>query len=175
MCIDEFNGDNFDHGPHGFVGGGYLGQVQTNGRPIETTPVPPGTPEWGAKWKKAVTRQLSEHSQAAAASTAASTATATSISTSIRPIKDRFGRPLMRMTIDFHDNELKAAAYLTDKYAEIVKAMGAHTVERSRARAPTTSPNIRPRISTAARSWAPIRRPARSTAICRAGTCRTCS
>ena len=54
MCIDEFNGDNFDHGPHGFVGGGYLGQVQTNGRPIETTPVPPGTPKWGAHWKKAV-------------------------------------------------------------------------------------------------------------------------
>src|SRR3569623_3581960 len=24
MCIDEFNGDNFDHGPLGFVGGGYL-------------------------------------------------------------------------------------------------------------------------------------------------------
>jgi gluconate 2-dehydrogenase alpha chain len=54
MCIDEFNGDNFDHGPLGFVGGGYMGQVQTNGRPIETTPVPPGTPGWGAEWKKAV-------------------------------------------------------------------------------------------------------------------------
>src|SRR5215469_4631492 len=54
MCIDEFNGDNFDHGPHGFVGGGYMGQVQTNGRPIESTPVPPGTPRWGAQWKKAV-------------------------------------------------------------------------------------------------------------------------
>ena len=37
MCIDEFNGDNFDHGPLGFVGGGYMGQVQTNGRPIQTT------------------------------------------------------------------------------------------------------------------------------------------
>ncbi|MEJ0068961.1 MAG: GMC family oxidoreductase N-terminal domain-containing protein [Pseudomonadota bacterium] len=37
MCIDEFNGDNFDHGPLGFVGGGYLGAVQTNGRPIEGT------------------------------------------------------------------------------------------------------------------------------------------
>jgi hypothetical protein len=23
MCIDEFNGDSFDHGPLGFVGGGY--------------------------------------------------------------------------------------------------------------------------------------------------------
>ena len=54
MCIDEFNGDNFDHGPLGFVGGGYLGQVQTNGRPIETMPVPSGTPRWGAKWKGAV-------------------------------------------------------------------------------------------------------------------------
>src|SRR5947208_7160761 len=54
MCIDEFNGDNFDHGPHGFVGGGYVGQVQTNGRPIQTTPVPPGTPKWGAAWKTAV-------------------------------------------------------------------------------------------------------------------------
>ena len=31
-----------------------LGQVQTNGRPIETTPVPPDTPKWGAKWKAAV-------------------------------------------------------------------------------------------------------------------------
>src|SRR5246127_2586446 len=54
MCIDEFNGDNFDHGPLGFVGGAYLGQVQTNGRPIETTPLPPGTPAWGPKWKQAV-------------------------------------------------------------------------------------------------------------------------
>src|SRR5262249_42113550 len=31
-----------------------IGQVQTNGRPIETTPVPEGTPGWGAEWKKAV-------------------------------------------------------------------------------------------------------------------------
>ncbi len=54
MCIDEFNGDNFDHGPHGFVGGGYMGMVQTNGRPITTTPTPPGTPSWGPAWKKAV-------------------------------------------------------------------------------------------------------------------------
>ena len=38
------------------------------------------------------------------------------------------------MTIDFHDNELKAAAFMTDKYAEIVKAMGAQPSRRSRAR-----------------------------------------
>jgi gluconate 2-dehydrogenase alpha chain len=54
MCVDEFNGDNFDHGPHGFVGGGYVGQVQTGARPIESTLTPPGTPKWGAAWKNAV-------------------------------------------------------------------------------------------------------------------------
>ena len=48
MCIDEFNGDNFDHGPLGFVGGGYMGQVQTSGRPIQNTLVPPGTPKFDA-------------------------------------------------------------------------------------------------------------------------------
>ena len=128
MCIDEFNGDNFDHGPHGFVGGGYMGQVQTNGRPIETTPVPPGTPKWGAQWKKAVRDNYLSTVKPAPASTAASTAIATSISISIRPTRDRFGRPLMRMTIDFHDNELKQTAFLTDKFAEIVKAMGAREV-----------------------------------------------
>src|SRR5262249_16849995 len=45
-------------------------------------------------------------------------------------------RPLVRMTIDFHDNELKAAAYMTDKYAEIVKAMGAHTIDKSPRKGP---------------------------------------
>ncbi len=50
--------------------------------------------------------------------------------------KDRFGRPLMRMTIDFHDNEIKQNAYLTDKFAEIIKAMGAKEVEKQVRKAP---------------------------------------
>ena len=64
MCIDEFNGDNFDHGPHGFVGGGYMGQVQTNGRPIQTTPVPPGHAEMGRGMEDGGARQLSQHGEA---------------------------------------------------------------------------------------------------------------
>ena len=54
MCIDEFNGDNFDYGLLGFVGGGYIGHVQSNGHPISNEPRPRGTPAWGAKWKSAV-------------------------------------------------------------------------------------------------------------------------
>jgi gluconate 2-dehydrogenase alpha chain len=128
MCIDEFNGDNFDHGPHGFVGGGYLGQVQTNGRPIETTPVPKGTPRWGGKWKEAVRDNYLSNLKGG--SIHGSMYSYRDVYLDLDPTyKDRFGRPMMRMTIDFHDNELKAAAFMTDKYAEIVKAMGAHTVE----------------------------------------------
>ena len=50
MIIDDYDGDNFDHSGLGFVGGGYMGMWQTNPRPIETRPVPAGTPKWGAQW-----------------------------------------------------------------------------------------------------------------------------
>ena len=39
--------------------------------------------------------------------------------------KDRFGRPLMRITMDLKENEIKQNKFLTDKFAEIIKAMGA--------------------------------------------------
>ena len=64
MCIDEFNGDNFDHGPLGFVGGGYMGQVQTGGRPIQTTHVPPGHAGLGREMEERGARQLPEHGDA---------------------------------------------------------------------------------------------------------------
>jgi len=135
MCIDEFNGDNFDHGPLGFVGGGYLGQVQTNGRPIETTPVPKDVPKWGAAWKKAVADYYLSNLKGG--SIHGSMYSYRDVYLDLDPTyKDRFGRPLMRMTIDFHDNELKAAAYMTDKYAEIVRAMGAEKIEKKPRKAP---------------------------------------
>ena len=171
MCIDEFNGDNFDHGPLGFVGGGYMGQVQTGGRPIETTPVPPGTPRWGAEWKKAV-RDNYLSTVKPGTGVHGSMYSYRDVYLDLDPTyRDRFGRPLMRMTIDFHENEIKQNAFLTDKFAEIFQAMGASRSRRNIARRPTTSPSTRRRISAAARSWGPTRRPARSTATCKAGTC----
>jgi gluconate 2-dehydrogenase alpha chain len=128
MCIDEFNGDNFDHGPLGFVGGGYLGQVQTNGRPIEATPLPPDTPAWGAKWKQAIR----DNYQSAVTATSGVHGSMYSYRDNHidldQTYKDRFGRPLARLTMDFHDNELKMSQYLTDKYGEIIERMGARQV-----------------------------------------------
>ncbi|MGO4707342.1 GMC family oxidoreductase [Microvirga sp. 2MCAF38] len=136
MCIDEFNGDNFDHGPHGFVGGGYVGQVQTNGRPIETTPVPPGTPRWGAEWKSAV-RDNYLSTVKPGTGTHGSFYSYRDIYLDLDPnYRDRFNRPLVRMTIDFHENELKQNAFLTDRFAEIIQAMGAKAVMKEYRKGP---------------------------------------
>lgn len=128
MCIDEFNGDNFDHGPYGFVGGGYMGQVQTNGRPIETTPVPPGTPRWGAQWKQAV-RENYQSALKPGTGVHGSMYSYRDVYLDLDPTyRDRFNRPLVRITMDFHDNELKQNAFLTDRFAEVFRAMGARQV-----------------------------------------------
>jgi len=136
MCIDEFNGDNFDHGPYGFVGGGYMGQVQTNGRPIETTPVPPGTPKWGAKWKQAVKENYLSATQPGTG-VHGSMYSYRDVYLDLDPTyKDRFGRPLVRITMDFHENELKQNRFLTDRFAEIFKAMGARQMIKKYRTAP---------------------------------------
>jgi len=136
MCIDEFNGDNFDHGPLGFVGGGYIGQVRTNGRPLESISVPPGTPAWGAKWKQAL-RDNYLSSVICGGACHASFYSYRDVCLDLDPTyKDRFGRPLMRMTIDLHENELKMSAFLTDKYAEILQQMGAKQVVKQPRKGP---------------------------------------
>jgi gluconate 2-dehydrogenase alpha chain len=136
MCIDEFNGDNFDHGPLGFVGGGYIGQVQTNGRPIETTPVPPGTPAWGAQWKQAVKDNYLSTVSAGSAVHGSCYSYKTNYLDLDPVYQDRFGRPLLRMTMDFHDNEVRMSAYLTDRYAEILQKMGARQVVKQPRKGP---------------------------------------
>jgi gluconate 2-dehydrogenase alpha chain len=136
MCIDEFNGDNFDHGSAGFVGGGYIGQVQTNGRPIETTAVPPDTPNWGPKWKQAIRDNYLSTINAGGACHGSFYSYRDNYLSLDPTYKDRFGRPLVRMTIDLHDNEIKMSSFLTDKYAEILQKMGAKQVVKKPRKAP---------------------------------------
>jgi len=124
MCIDDFNGDNFDHKDLGFVGGGYMGAVMTNGRPIQTQSrvVPPGTPNWGAQWKKAVAENyLTTYDYV----THGSCYSYRDVYLDLDPTyTDRFGRKLMRLTMDFHDNERKMSAYITDRLADVVQKTG---------------------------------------------------
>ena len=113
-----------------------MGQVQTNGRPIETTPVPPGTPRWGAQWKKAV-KENYQSALKPGTGVHGSMYSYRDVYVDLDPTyKDRFGRPLARITMDFHDNEIKQNAFLTDKFAEIFQAMGAKQVDKEYRKAP---------------------------------------
>src|SRR5262249_23320491 len=117
-----------DHGPHGFVGGGYLGAVQTNGRPLQSTRVPKGTPRWGREWKQAVAKSYLSSYQAVTHGGCCSYRDAYF---DLDPTyTDRFGRKLMRITFDFHENELKMSQYLTDRLAEVVQKMGPRQFEK---------------------------------------------
>ena len=43
MSAHDFNGDAFDHSNLDFVGGATLGSGESNGRPINNRPTPPGS------------------------------------------------------------------------------------------------------------------------------------
>jgi gluconate 2-dehydrogenase alpha chain len=138
MCIDEFNGDNFDHAPHGFVGGGYMGAMMTNGRPITTTVrLPNGVPDWGADWKKATAdNYLSSYGFA----THGSCYSYRDCYLDLDPTyTDPLGRKLLRMTFDFHDNELKMSQFLTDRLAEVVQKMGPREIGKHPRTGPYTT------------------------------------
>jgi gluconate 2-dehydrogenase alpha chain len=134
--VSDFVSDNFDHGPHGFVGGAYIGEVMTHGRPIEFHPTPPGTPSWGSAWKRAVAEHYNHTS---VLNIHGSSQAAPQNYLDLDPTyKDAWGLPLLRMTFDFPANDLKMSAFITDKAVAIGRAMGGKTVVGTPRKGPYT-------------------------------------
>jgi gluconate 2-dehydrogenase alpha chain len=126
-AIDEYNGDNFDHSGLGFIGGGYIACDSTGARPIEALAVPPGTPTWGAAWKRAAARY---YDRSVVVRTHGAVQSYRSNCLDLDPTyRDANGLPLLRMTFDFHDNELRMSEYLTRKSAEIAGALGPNMID----------------------------------------------
>lgn len=128
VVVDNFNDDNFDHTGQGFVGGASLACTPTNGRPISNRPVPPGTPRWGAAWKRATEENYNHN-------------TSVGIQGSVMGYRGAFldldptyhdthGLPLLRMTFDFQENERRLGRFAIDHCETAMRAMGANTVVR---------------------------------------------
>jgi gluconate 2-dehydrogenase alpha chain len=132
--VADFVSDNFDHGPLGFIGGAYVGEVMTHGRPIEFHPTAPGTPAWGSAWKKAVAQHYNHTSVVSVHGS--SIATRQNYLDLDPTYKDAWNQPLLRMTFDFPENDLKMSAYITSKAVEIGKAMGGQQVVGSARKGP---------------------------------------
>jgi gluconate 2-dehydrogenase alpha chain len=121
QAVDEFNGDNFDHGPEGFIGGGYIALWTTGGRPILQNHVPDGTPKWGEGWKKAMAQN---YLKSASIATHGSVMSYRDSYLDLDPTyRDIYGNPLLRLTFDFHDNEHEMSRFITDKATLIAKAL----------------------------------------------------
>ena len=121
VLIDDFNGDNFDHGGLGFFGGAWIQAGPTNGRPIATRPVPPGTPRWGREWKQA-TAKWYNHAFSIGAS-GCNYAHRENFLDLDPTYRDALGRPLIRMSYNFRDNDYKLADYIGGVLGRLAKAM----------------------------------------------------
>jgi gluconate 2-dehydrogenase alpha chain len=122
-AMDDLNGDNFDHDGLSFIRGAVI--FASNGNlPIgQSRTLPPGTPQWGAAYKRWV------HDNADSIG---------SVFAQVEPqpyeqnfldldpeVKDPLGVPVIRVTYNLGENEIAAARYIVGKMDEMLKEMGA--------------------------------------------------
>ncbi len=129
VSMDDLNGDQFDHGPLGFIGGASIRHVRYCGRPIKMTPTVPGTPAWGSKWKAGIADAYQRYMTIGISGSVMSYRDAC---LDLDPTyKDAYGVPLLRMTFDWHDNEYAMLGYMGDRMEEVGKAMNPEKVFRA--------------------------------------------
>ena len=121
VCIDDFNGENFDHGGLGFFGGGYFACGSGGAPPIDGRATPHGTPRWGSEWKQATVKWYHHYTRF---NTQGSVYANRDNYLDLDPTyKDALGRPLIRLTYNGTDNDHKMSRYLVEKLEGIIKAM----------------------------------------------------
>ncbi|WP_313682877.1 GMC family oxidoreductase [Pantoea sp.] len=121
--IDDFNGDNFDHSGLDFIGGAGIMGFSTNGRPIQNmNGLRPGTKRWGSEWKAGYARDYQT------AGTIFCQGTSMPMREAYLDLdpnyKDRHGQPLLRMTFDWNQNDVRMAKYVTERAINIMKEVG---------------------------------------------------
>jgi gluconate 2-dehydrogenase alpha chain len=128
MSIDDFDADNFDHTDLPFLRGGILRALSDTGLPIRTFGiVPPSVKsKWGAEWKKAAAYH---YDRTASINFIGEHMAYKGNYMDLDPVyKDHNGDPLIRMTIDWRDNERQMVEFMTRKAVEIGRAMGAKEI-----------------------------------------------
>ncbi|MGC7403930.1 GMC family oxidoreductase [Pandoraea pneumonica] len=129
VSMDDLNGDQFDHGPLGFLGGASIRHIRYGGRPIKMTPTVPGTPAWGSKWKAGIADAYQRYMTIGISGSVMSYQDAY---LDLDPTyKDAYGIPLLRMTFDWHDNEYNMLGYMGDRMEEVGRAMNPEKVFRA--------------------------------------------
>ncbi len=128
IAINDFDADVFDHGKLNFLRGGSIYTVCYGFRPMANFGVLPSSirSNWGTGWKKAA---LYYYDRTGRLSFYGEHLSYRENYMSLDPTyKDRNGDPLLRLTLDWRDNERRMAEFMTAKAVEIARAMGAREI-----------------------------------------------
>lgn len=121
VAVDDFNADNFDHGPHGFVGGSPFWVNQAGTKPVSGLPTAPDIPSWGSKWKASVAECYTHHlSMDAHGAHQSYRVNYLDMDPTYRNIH---GQPLLRMTFDWQENDIRMNQFMFTQMEKIAKAM----------------------------------------------------
>jgi gluconate 2-dehydrogenase alpha chain len=121
--IYDFVADNFDHSKLDFIGGALAFSSAGERTPISSVQslTAPGGKTWGSKWKEELRRNWNSFG-------------AITVQGESLPYEDQFldldptytdhwGRPLLRITFDWHDNDRKVWRFMAARCREILRAM----------------------------------------------------
>jgi choline dehydrogenase-like flavoprotein len=118
----------YDSDPRrGFYGGGGLdARFQFYPVLFGLAGLPPGSPRWGAEYKRMLGQYFNHTMQVAGHSTSLAVE---SNSISLDPtVKDKWGRPALRVTYRDHPDDVKMMAFLVERAKEVLHAAGATKV-----------------------------------------------
>jgi gluconate 2-dehydrogenase alpha chain len=126
--FSDFDGDVFDRSNLPFLRGGNIVGRSARSLPIaEAGVLPPSVKAtWGSEWKKAL---LYHYDRVGRVGFAGEHLAYKGNFMDLDPVyKDRWGDPLLRMTLDWRDNERNMAEFATQKSVEVARAMGAKEI-----------------------------------------------
>jgi gluconate 2-dehydrogenase alpha chain len=133
MVIDDYHANpDFDRGPLGLVGGAIVRNSSSNGRPILSRAVPPGTPRWGTEWKRATAKWYGR--SMAIRGTISNMPNRKNYLDLDPTYRNAFGQPLLRMTYDFVENDYKWRQFAIEKAYEIARQLKADITTAPEAR-----------------------------------------
>jgi gluconate 2-dehydrogenase alpha chain len=121
MSIDDYAISQIDFAREGFIGGSYITAGMSNGQPIRGISLPKGTPSWGAGWKQGIGDW---YGHAMSIGSHGSNMAYRDCYLDLDPTyTDRHGRPLLRMTFNWKDNDIRMTQFMRSKIEPIAEAM----------------------------------------------------
>ena len=128
MRFADFDGDVLDHSNLPFLRGGSMGGIGRGYQPIVSfgTLPPSVKARWGAEWKKA---SVYWYDRLGGVNFSGEHIAYRDNYMDLDPAyKDHLGDPLLRLTLDWRDNERKMAEFAVGKAVEMARAMGAKEI-----------------------------------------------